>query len=98
MGKEQGKVIEVRCADPGCRQEIARYNKIPGTGALLKMYIDEVRKDRAGIFNPDNLKNVQPGTYNFICPGCNARIGVLARIHGRLAMDIDQGKLFPRRV
>lgn len=99
MGKERGKMIDVRCANPNCGQEIARYFKIPGSGNLLKMYIDEIRKDSAGIFSDHKaLKEASLNDHEFRCPGCETRIGILSRIHGRLAMDIARGKLHPKRV
>lgn len=97
MGK--GKIIEVRCANSVCNQEIACYYKVPGRGALIKMYLDEIRKDYANIFSDEQkLRQASLNQYEFKCPKCNNRIGILARIHGRLAMHIDQGKIYPRRV
>ncbi|MDO8515133.1 MAG: hypothetical protein Q7S14_01410 [bacterium] len=84
-------VIEVECK---CGQPLARYFKdIPGL--LIKMYLSEIRIDRAGIF----LKEppLQNGIKIF-CPKCQKLVANVAIIHGRPAARLNQGTVKKIRV
>lgn len=81
---EKGKVIEVKC---GCGQELARYEKV-GKGRLVKMYLDMILEDEAGIF-PERLET---GT-EIHCPGCDKRVATVQMVHGRPAAKMNQGAI-----
>lgn len=94
MGSGKAKVIEVECAN--CGQELARYNKVPGKGTLIKMFVSEILKDRTEekIFSAEKY----PTGHEFFCPSCEQRIGVLQLVHGKPAVEIDRGHVRPERV
>ena len=75
-----GRVIKVQCR---CGQLLCKYFKA-GRGRLIKCYLDEIRKDYAGI-------SETPIGSRPTCPGCGKELGVVSIIHGRPALKINQG-------
>ena len=77
-------VIEVECK---CGNPLARYYKdVPGI--LLKLYLDEIRIDRAKIFEGKHDKG-----YEFKCPKCERLIGIADLVKGRPAVKVEQKNL-----
>ena len=84
-------VIEVECK---CGQSLARYFKdIPGL--LIKMYLSEIRIDRAGVFQ--KVPALQTGSQIY-CPKCQKLIAVVELVHGRPAAKLQQGNIKRMRV
>lgn len=84
-------VIEVECK---CGQQLARYFKdIPGL--LIKMYLSEIRIDRAGVFL--KIPPLQTGS-KIYCPKCQKLVAVIELVHGRPAAKICQGNIKRMRI
>ena len=82
------RIIEVECK---CGQELARYKKVK-RGTLLKMYLDMIMEDRAGIFG----EKFEVGE-SLYCPACRKRIATIYMIHGRPAAKVNHGAIKPIR-
>lgn len=78
------KTILVKCQ---CGLKIAKYKK-EGKGKLVKMYLDKILEDKAGVFS----KQTKTGQFVF-CPSCKKRIATIQMIHGRPAAKINQGAI-----
>jgi len=76
----RGRVIKVHCQ---CGQLLFKYFK-RGRGRLIKCYLDEIRRDYAGVSG-------MPIGARPICPGCRKELGVIKIIRGRPALKINQG-------
>ena len=81
---ERAKFVNVECK---CGQDIARYKK-EGDGYLMKMYLDMITEDRAGVFRTD----LQTGD-EIDCPSCGKRIATDQMIHGRPAAKVNHGAI-----
>ena len=79
---ERSHVIEVECR---CGQDLAKYEK-EGKGRLVKMYLDMILNDKAGIFSGE----LETGKEIF-CPSCSKRVGTVQMVHGRPAAKMNQG-------
>lgn len=75
-----GKTIKVKCQ---CGNLLFKYHK-DVRGRLQKCYLDMIRKDYVG------LKDTNTGSTP-TCPHCHKSLGIIKMIHGRPAIDINQG-------
>ena len=76
----RGRVIKVECR---CGRLLFKYFK-GGRGRLIKCYLDEIRKDYAGVLGA-------PTGSRPACPGCQKDLGVVRMVRGRPALKINQG-------
>jgi len=79
---ERLHVIKVECS---CGQELAKYGK-EGKGRLIKMYLDMILDDRAGVFSEE----FETGR-TISCPSCGERVATIQMVHGRPAAKMNQG-------
>jgi len=77
----QGKVIRVKCGN--CQTELFRYFK-DQRGALIKLYLHEVRQDNVGITD-------KPIDFRPKCPSCNSELGIITLVHGKPALKVNRG-------
>jgi hypothetical protein len=83
------RIIEVKCK---CGQALARYEKNK-RGKLIKMYLERIIKDRAGVFlNKDRQINEI-----IRCPKCQQRVASVVYIHGMKSAKLNQGQIMPIR-
>ncbi len=80
----QRQFIDVAC---DCGAPLARYRK-SGKGRLVKMFLDKIAVDRAGIFHTEPPPKLHDEIH---CPGCGSRVATLHMIRGRPAAKVNQG-------
>ena len=80
------RIIKLECK---CGQKIARYKK-EGRGKLIKMYLNMILEDVAGIFSRPLKTNE-----DVFCPKCKKRLATIYIVHGRPAAKINQGAIKP---
>ena len=76
--------LEVACV---CGQPLARYRK-GGKGRLIKLFLDRVVVDHAGIFVTEPKL---PLHAEIACPTCDRRVATVQVIRGRYAAKLNQG-------
>jgi len=75
--------ITVSCR---CGNRLFKYQKA-GTGRLIKCFIGRLLADYVGI-----PEGVELGVEIF-CPACKGRVGTTQRIHGSIAVKLNQGQI-----
>jgi len=101
----KGRIVEVNCQ---CGQELARYEKIPAEGRLIKMYMDHIIENCAIGCIVEGIKKGQtqlslvegslPQGENVFCMNCEERVGTVQMIHGKPAIKLNQGQIQKKRL
>lgn len=81
--------LEVKCQ---CGTPLARYRK-GGKGRLIKLFLDRIAIDHAGIFQLEPPLQVGDHVY---CPGCDKRVATVHIIRGKHAAKLNQGAIQPK--
>ncbi|MCR4328099.1 MAG: hypothetical protein NUV53_01115 [Patescibacteria group bacterium] len=80
---ERITAITVTCK---CGQKLFKYQKA-GTGRLIKCFIARILADYTGIPEKIGLGIA------VLCPACGGRVGTTQRIHGSVAIKLNQGQI-----
>ena len=83
----EGRVITVECR---CGQRLFKYHK-GGRGRLIKCFLDEIRKDYAGIRRATRQAGGQASQISPTCPACGKELGIVRIVRGRPALKLNQG-------
>ena len=75
--------ITVTCQ---CGTKLFKYQKV-GKGRLIKCFTDRLLVDYVKI-----PKNIALGE-QILCPSCKGRVGTTQRIHGKVAIKLNQGQI-----
>jgi hypothetical protein len=90
----RGRVITVECR---CGQRLFKYYK-GGRGRLIKCFLDEIRKDYAGVLDTPCKTREQDSPVSPTCPACGKELGAIRIVRGRPALKINQGTVKETRI